>query len=72
MNIFPVLFQALNILVLQTIKEEGSTVYMSDSVGRCNGGQRAKVKQTDGSGTLTLSLNGTNRKHLSLVVYIES
>jgi hypothetical protein len=40
---------------------------MSDSVGRCNKGQDAKVKQTDGTGTITLSLNG---KHFYLQLKI--
>nr|XP_022322382.1 uncharacterized protein LOC111123938 isoform X5 [Crassostrea virginica] len=42
-----------------TVKQEGSTIYMSDSAGSCNKGQEAKTKQNDGSGTITLSSNAS-------------
>lgn len=41
----------------KTIKKEGSTIFMSDSEGSCTKGQNAKIKQNDGSGTLTLTSN---------------
>lgn len=44
-------------LFFKTIKKEGSTIYMSDSEGSCTKGQDAKIKQNDGSGTLTLASN---------------
>nr|XP_034301244.1 uncharacterized protein LOC105330858 isoform X2 [Crassostrea gigas] len=42
-----------------TIKKEGSTIFMSDSEGSCTKGQDAKIKQNDGSGTLTLTSNSS-------------
>lgn len=44
-------------LFFKTIKKEGSTIFMSDSEGSCTKGQDAKIKQNDGSGTLTLTSN---------------
>lgn len=44
-------------LFFKTIKKEGSTIFMSDSEGSCIKGQDAKIKQNDGSGTLTLTSN---------------
>lgn len=34
------------------------TIYMSDKKGSCSPGQTPKVKQTDGSGTLTMEVLG--------------
>lgn len=45
------------IFFFKTIKKEGSTIFMSDSEGSCTKGQNAKIKQNDGSGTLTLTSN---------------
>lgn len=44
-------------LFFKTTKTEGSTIFMSDSEGSCTKGQDAKIKQNDGSGTLTLTSN---------------
>ena len=44
---------------LQSISESGNPLYMSDSAGGCHKDQTPTVKQTDGSGTLTLSKQST-------------
>lgn len=44
---------------LQSISESGNQLYMSDSAGGCHKDQTPIVKQTDGSGTLTLSKQST-------------
>ena len=45
--------------LLQSISESGNQLYLSDSAGGCDKDQTPTVKQTDGSGTLTLSKQST-------------